>query len=292
MLAPTPSHSKSNVEKSNSAECRTYHFRCPSCQKLYAAQSDQLKGAQAEFECIKCYKHFAFKLPAGGYSLIPTFIINKDPEPQLKIYQPMTDPATESGVLGGQQFTGELDCPKCGATNTQDRTECWKCQVILAKVRDLPLELGRNASPAVVALWKQVLEDIDRPALHNLFLKECERRDQMSYAVDRYQRISEAQPQDAVLASYLIKAQKVERQLKYKNEKSLTWIDSVKKAMPPLPVFLLLPVVVSLALIIAGLSHVTMRNLVGLGAAILVLYIGALLLFWNPPKREKSRSLL
>lgn len=131
-----------------------------------------------------------------------------------------------------------------------------------------------GSSAALMRMWQDLLQDYDNLTKHLAFVDRCEDLQALPYALKRYQTLKEAQPHDEVAQQMLKKVwlKSFERNMGRMAE--LSKIKMLFQKINWARVAKLAPVVLGLSLILLGSLSGALRNLVGVGSAILLLTIG------------------
>jgi hypothetical protein len=165
-----------------------------------------------------------------------------------------------------------FSCPKCRVTNPKGATDCRSCGIVFAKYKpederartldDLQLA-GR---PEFIELWKRVIEEYENLEAHENFLEACRASGSLVFAAHMYGRVLEIVPHEQT-------AQRMRRRIV-----GLAAINFVKGPTGRwrfrVPGFVDLAIVMSSAVLTAGLMLGNMHNLIGIGGAMLALTIG------------------
>jgi len=243
-----------------------FNIRCPSCQKLFRVDSREIKSSQPHYDCSSCKGRFTFDFPPTNVNHVETRMVS-----QTETFALKEEAANTAAVMG----VDLKKCPKCSAINPKMASECLKCHVIFEKVEDLAMDPALGAFPSLVRAWQELMSDYDNLKKHLAFVDRCEDLQALPFALKKYEILKQAQPQDEVaqkmFQSVWVKALagKVIGQVaqhKYVNQYlgQVNWTRMRKLA----------PFAFALIFILSGLAHVGLRNLVGVGAAILFLTLG------------------
>lgn len=176
--------------------------------------------------------------------------------------------------------------------------------MLFDRVEGLPLESGLKVRPSLVRLWRDLLEDYASEERHMSFLSACREQEALPFARMKYEEIGRLQGKDAVAEGMLARIVALEIVGKpegpsaepktspavaaVKEVLSATVgpdvtaaLTKVKSPAPGEPSWLpwvrlavMLPFLISLALVIWGFSQGGNRNMVGAGIAIGVLSYG------------------
>ncbi|MGE3757240.1 MAG: hypothetical protein AB7H97_05765, partial [Pseudobdellovibrionaceae bacterium] len=182
------------------------------------------------------------------------------------------------GVGGGRVKT----CSKCGHENTWDAGECSYCQVVFEKLRDLPLGKVR-ASGNLIKIWTDLVLDFGDQEKHLAFISQGERENCLEFCELRYKQYLEIQAFDETAQNYL-RLVRLRHQQTHKEEEKPTFrpsfwlknmevnklktLDWKKLSIKMSPYFC------GILMILVGFFIGGLRNLVGIGAAFLILWTG------------------
>lgn len=89
-------------------------------------------------------------------------------------------------------------CPKCGYANVADAVECSACGVIFSKLSDPDSAPDAQvlANPAIVAQWKDVVQNYADEDLHEAFIQSCLAAQKLNFASQQYRKMLEINPSD------------------------------------------------------------------------------------------------
>ena len=231
--------------------------KCPSCEKLYMVDRQEIQSLEPRFSCSGCQSLFAFRLPIPlGQDLAETFLLRLPTEPiEVKTRQ-----------LPSHWIT----CPKCENPNPADLKECRTCGVHFSKYRHLQEErvegeIQLQGRRELALLWQDVASNYQDESKHEHFLLQCLDTNCLPFASQKYARILRANAEDEIakkmrkrivaLASNKIQSRIFPAKFKY-------------------PSFNLLLIFVGTLAFLVGLFMPTMKNLTGLGASTLALAAG------------------
>lgn len=273
-------------------------LRCPSCSKLYEVSDADIRSHSPQFDCVVCGTRFGVEfIPESKQSTIstitptitPTFIVAKSDEGEkARTFQQEME-ARSLAALQNEietQASGKnpvRTCPKCGALNDKKLTECYSCHVLFERLDQLPLDPMLRAQPSLVRKWKNLVLNFDNMDLHDDFLKSCHELDALRFAMMKYEDLKKAQGcNDDLCKSMIARAQSLLYVTLANKSTPLVAEPKTVKA-PPKPWekwVLLVPLIASMMMMIAGFASLSQRNLVGAGVAVLLLTLG-LVLFWK-----------
>ncbi len=264
-------------------------LHCPNCQRLYSVEAAQIVVAEPRFECTSCFRQFAFRFPLPPGEAFGQSFLLQDPEfaPETKIaavlnlpeekhqaavlapvverVQEARRPATPAPIIENVDT-----CPKCRARRAPDANECQNCGVLFKKIRleeKFSGEIKLNGRPELNALWRDVLENFSAENLHERFIFACHDAECLPFASQKYGRILQANPSDET-------AKKMRRKIV-----ALASIRAQISSVPapkafPFPKLTSLAIFLSAAILFVGIFVPPLRNLAGLGAAMLGLSLG------------------
>jgi hypothetical protein len=253
-------------------------IRCPSCSKLYGVNVCEIKSSSPHFICQICGVKFTFTYPALNAENIQTRIIDRHPQ--------------EKTHFSANDERHLKSCPKCGSLNGINAHECYSCQVIFDKVRDLSFKNeGIKTLPSLVRIWQELLLDFDNHAKHEAFISECESVQALSFAHYRYEQYLEAQPQNEFVKKM---RQEVLWRVAHNSEIGTGEASMLNKMTTQLEnsafvqkfneinwgyIFYWSAPISSIILFVIGISNLGLRNFIGFAAALMFLWVGLSYLF-------------
>lgn len=245
---------------------RHFNVRCPSCSKLYRVSSDSLLSQQPHFECKACHSQFSFEQPSKDTVRISTHLVSL---PKLNSQNFAAAPAEIASYL--------KECPKCKTTNPKNLEDCVQCGVNFKKLEQSfdPLTKSRIV-PSLLRAWTELMQDYENLKKHFSFVERCEEFQALPYALKRYELLKEVQPQDRV-ADQMWKHvfMKVQSNQNWKKlQASKTW-----RAMPIKDMLVWSPIIFAGVIAVIGAFNYQHRNLIGVAAAIVLIFIGFRSLF-------------
>lgn len=222
-------------------------IQCPSCFKIYAVKTESLVHSEPQFECKFCETIFVAYLN----------------EQNLNQENPILGDVIQTKIT---DTTHSKTCPKCAAINISHARECYSCQVVFEKLKDLPLEHKDFVTPELVQKWSEVLAHYEDPLYHESFIQRAKDLNCLNYALDKYVNILEAQAFDEVALQFKNKIESWQRQ-------SLTQESSSEKSssINYRSFFYYAPYIISFFILFIGMGFKSFRNMIGFGAAILFL---------------------
>lgn len=237
--------------------------RCPDCRKLYSIDPNDLHSAQPFFECVACKSKFSFKrdqIPMGG------FVIAKTVKPAN---------ADELQSLNLAELTNSLrECPECHQNNPKARKDCLRCGLIFEKAALAKDNDGTKAIPTLVKTYQDLLKDYQNFTKHMSFVDQCEELQALPFALKKYRNLKAVQPNDPI-------AKKMWDSIVFRGllstHKQLAKFPQIERFLTQIPwrkVMKLSPLVLAMTLIVVGMASGTLRNMVGMGAALLFMIFG------------------
>lgn len=264
-------------------------IRCPSCEKLYVVNEEDIQSHSPQFDCVSCATRFGFVYPPENPQSVPTFKVTSSPEiEQARSFQQELEAqsfaALQQEISQAAEKNSTKSCAKCGAINEKKATECYSCHVLFERMDQLPLDPMLRAQPSLVRKWKNLVVNFDNLQLHEEFLKSCHQLEALRFAILKYEELQKAQGgRDEVCAKMIFKAQgllqvtlsgKKEGDLRFQKEKEPSKVPRWHKYV------ILPPFAVAGTMIAMGFFNLGIRNLVGAGVAVALLTLG-LVLFWK-----------
>jgi hypothetical protein len=163
-------------------------------------------------------------------------------------------------------------CPKCGHAHAVKDEECAHCGVIFSQYRESAedLKAGFQVPRRLRDSWKNLINHFDEASLHESFIELCRREQALDYAAYRYGRVHKACPEDEVSKAMLAK---IEGLLVAAAPAAVETPSPVKKKKFRLSNFRFSNLIFALGvgLMIAGYFWPALRNIVGVGAAVIFL---------------------
>lgn len=286
--------------------------RCPECFRLYSVSAAEISESRPRFACIQCETKFWLAFPESleadeviGFPLewleSPQSFVQKDKDNGItqrdleSSNAPLASkdvlPSTESLPLQSKvlrqspskSWTLQQDfhCPKCGHSTALGSKECGSCGVVFAK---LEIKSRWDTLPATKELkehWENVIADYDDVKMHDLFIQEALAEGNLGFAAAKYRTILDAASDEMA-----------EKQLK---KMELLAAQTFSSSVPPVKkikrtkVSFFMLVYLFCGLVIgAGFVFPVLRNLVGLGAALLFLTLALKFLFFRQGSSQFS----
>ena len=241
--------------------------RCPSCTKLYEVESEDIHDETPLFQCVNCDQYFSFELTQDILindepQNILTFAVNASRQAEPLLH---TEPSQQP----------MKSCPKCSALNNLQAQECYSCHVIFERLKDLPLDPTLKAQPSLVRKWKNLLENFDSVRLHDEFLLSCQQLEALPFAMSKYEEIRKAQGGDAFCDQIIAK---IHSMLLAGLQQSPPPTTDIKVRPRWQKYIFWAPYVISLVLIVFGMTHLSHRNMIGLGVALTCMATGLIVM--------------
>lgn len=177
-----------------------------------------------------------------------------------------------------------LNCPACGKEMITGHNECFSCGVVLKKFEDKRNLVETKASIGGIdhltnhdvtrldRKWKQVVVNYHDSEAHQEFLNLCQKQGAMPFAVHHYSKMLEIDKEDDI--AQVMRRQALSRltinfETEKKSNKSFTTsrTDRIIKWINWVGFF------TSAAFIVTGALLQDSRNLIGLGVAMLSLFV-------------------
>lgn len=252
----------------SNSQALAYDFRCPQCFKLYKVQKADIHSSQPHFECQACQVHFTFDYPPKNPRTIYTRVVNT----QL--------PKLLNGKIQEiKSKRAELKkCPKCQTLNPRSATDCIKCQIVFEKYESVTTaDAKAGGVPSLIKAWQDLMHDYNNLTKHMAFVDRCEEMHALPFALKKYKELKEVQPHDSLaqqmVNSVLMKA--LEKRVK--SAAGLPLVQKIIARAQEIPwkkIIRLSPFVISVLMILIGAVNLGQRNLVGIGASLLLLTLG------------------
>jgi len=215
--------------------------RCPHCRKLYLVQYTDVKESKPRFECVQCHERFWLSLP--------------DMDIQTEMVGIPLNVKTASGP-----------CPKCFKLVKAGTTECPHCGVVMAKMKELEFqEEPMPRSEALEQAWKKVIANYGEETAHTDFLRLAQRENNLPFAALQYGQMQKLMPGDETTDRHVNEVRALGSIMIPEPDRS-----SPSVTMPPNRLWQL-PLIGAVILIGVGLFVPMLRQIVGVGAALLFL---------------------
>jgi len=236
---------------------------------LYSVDAYSIKESRPRFNCNQCQKVFWISYPEClGNEEIIGFPEEWLPTPQKSAQAIKTDSKKQTKVANGPK------CTNCQTVNSPGAKECVSCGIILKKAEKKESDpLWFYASKEAKELWVKILDDYENHELHQEFLRQCRKSNQLEFATSRYSRILSTTPQDDIAKKYSLEILALAG-MAFSRAQDV----GAQKKKVRLP-FAFLIYFLCGAVIAAGYFLPGFRNLVGIGTSALFLTVAIKLYF-------------
>lgn len=177
------------------------------------------------------------------------------------------------------------NCPACGKEMVTGKNECFSCGVVVSRFESKKaLDATRNDIGGIEHLtatdvkkldkaWKQVVVNYHDQESHQGFLKACQAQGAISFAVYHYSKMLEIDKEDDI--AQLMRRQALSRLTVNFEKVSDTKVESKHPAKLSFALkwFNWTGLFFSSAAVVAGIIMPDAKNLVGLGVAVLMLFV-------------------
>ena len=170
-------------------------------------------------------------------------------------------------------------CPACSYANPKGTLDCARCGVVFSKYKRLetakaelpvaPPSAPLSSNNAELSIhWEAVTQNYTKQVLHEAFIQKCFLAHQLPFASQKYRQILESNPSDEL-------AKKMRDKII-----ALSTAAYIPQARPEAEkprggIFVWILIGVGALLILTGLMSKDLRGVAGVGAAMVVLGIGA-----------------
>jgi hypothetical protein len=254
---------------------RHWRVRCPDCFKLYSINPGEIAESRPRFECSGCSKKFWIAMTeADPHTDIMGFPLEWIERPPAEQVESTTDSAKEA--LAKEHALGpNFQCPKCKTSNEFAAKECKTCGVVFEKLKNRGAKSSVAAAPELKMAWEKVLSNFEDRGLHQAFVNACVVGQNLKFALSQYSRLKEVNPQDELILEFMSKVATL-----IEVHSMNLQAHPAKTAHRPFPIF---PSFVGFCgfLMLLGFFVPQLRNLVGLGAALLFVCL-AIRSYFNP----------
>lgn len=256
--------------------------RCPACQKLYEVDPVHIKSLSPHFECVACHSLFSFDFPPTNPADIPTR--------RVQLEKSRIERSVPPGTLMAN--TGK-NCNQCGSLNLVGSEVCYSCQAPF-EFNESKISNVDNKTPesSLLNLWGRIFTDYENEELHLDFIKQAEKTDSLEFALKKYKELKEAQGGDPLCHKMLLQIELIRKSFEVQKQKGpaqrempMTWKDFwvwLRKHNWQ-RILLWMPAIISLFIIVLGISNLGTRNLVGIGFAVCILSYGILIMIRGRP---------
>lgn len=243
--------------------------RCPECLKLYAIDPEEIKSTKPKFQCLQCKTKFWLAYPESlGQDEIIGIRWTKIHETTF-----VSPNATDhEGVAESTEIAlkPSMDpCPQCHQLILRGISECPKCGVLIQRFLSLKKlreeeEQGFPASRELRRIWTEVIDRYDDKKVHQDFIHACQNERNLAYAARQYGKILSALPSDEMgltMRDQIVALTQLSVNTHGKSDKPRK-----EKAFWNFTSFIIF---FSTILIVVGLFLEPLRNMVGVGVAII-----------------------
>ena len=173
---------------------QSLEVRCPECFKRYSVDLREASAERPHYKCTNCEQKFWFdrKMIDGGPVLgLPLEWLDSGLENENAQSVETLQDFKESTVI-------QLDCPNCQADYSPGDKECSACGVVFAKYQKAQWSSYVEASETLKVLWEKVILEYENEELHHQFIKACQKELNLEYASSKYGAIVHASPEDEI----------------------------------------------------------------------------------------------
>ncbi len=248
--------------------------RCPHCRKLYLVQMADIREAKPKFECVQCNTRFWLAMEnvdisadvIGHRMQEKSALVNpaQTPTPAAK---PSVTPAKFKLNSKSSIATETKPCPKCFKLVDLKADECRHCGVLLSKVKELEMkEALPKHSNALAQAWQKVIADYGSESLHSEFIRMAQKENSLAYAAGQYGQLSKLMPGDETTRRYVREVQAL----------AVMMLPEAKPVSKIVGRAWQIPLAVSLLMVGVGIFLPVLRNMIGVGAALLFITLALL----------------
>ena len=286
--APQPSH---------------VNVRCPGCLKLFSVFTAEIKEPRPQFQCNQCEEQFYLMFPEClGMGEVVGFpmhlkIHSIDSMPDDATSNPgeaVQDPVLESPLdplpvdeqklrsnelinSGVTTDNAIFHCPKCEGPRRGGEKECSHCGVVFDKLK-LFEEASRPSHVSNQKLntaWDQVMEDYSNMQGHDDFVAACQSQQQLDFAAYKYRKILNAYSGDEVANKMIKKIENIALA-------SSGLAQHRRRGHSPFR-FRWTTIMVGLGIVLMAMGYgiEQLRNLIGVGVALIFLSLALRVTFRN-----------
>ncbi len=282
--------------------------RCPQCFKLFSVSVHTVSEPRPRFACTSCETQFWIPFPECldqeellGFPVSwleeakENVSSHLSPNPssshlirQSALAQPSEAPAPLEARTVKEDLLEEpkVPCPKCGAKHKPTAEECQSCGIIFSNYLESAedAQAGFKVNRQLREAWKTLINEFDKPSLHEEFISLCSKDNRLDYAAYRYGRVSKACPEDEVSKKMLERVEGLitaSAQAKLPGTSDAIAAAPAKEKKPWYAGFRISTVIISIGLLLMAVGYFlpAFRNIVGLGAATIFLAIAIRIYF-------------
>jgi len=184
---------------------------CPHCLKSFRLNKVSLKSKRPQFKCPSCKSGFWFhnvgNLAKASIMAFPMEWLHQDPESQRpqQTRKVNTEHDSLSLLLKKPAPVATKACPSCGNKTSSAAAECTFCGVVFKRHELLRENTDQfKVSAKSRKLWDRIITGYEDEARHFDFISSCAEDGALDYAGQRYKKLTEALPQDAIAKKMLL----------------------------------------------------------------------------------------
>ena len=255
--------------------------RCPQCFKLYNVHTSSIQSKKPKFKCNQCEEGFSLNYPEclGMDEVIGFADSWEETSEAQQDVEALEVKTTDASIVDDapqnvpvEPEVGTLPCVKCGALNPAANEDCLQCGVIFSKFKVKKEDpIAAKAPQKLKEIWQMVTHHYEDEDLHEEFLRQCRKANQLEFASSRYKKILDAQPNEEVAQRY---QDKIFALASVPAEKPVK-VEKKKFRVP----FTSLVMLMSAIVMFMGYMMPELRNLMGIGAACLFVTTAIRLIF-------------
>lgn len=232
---------------------------CPECFKKFKVDGSKFPNTKPSFECNSCESQFWVSAPdCFKHQEVIGFRAEFHPR------------HLQNKKAVEQAINHQRTCPKCGYLNGHTETDCKKCRVVFSKYNSKDLNEPK-APQHIKEMWLAAARNYNDMEMHMLFVKKCRQHMCLDFAMYKYKKILNVNKNEEI-------ATKMKKQIK-----ALATINAVqeKREIPKMDFamrcFFGAIVFMSCILILMGTFIPGAKNLIGFGAAVLMVTVASFL---------------
>lgn len=277
----------SKIESNFHREGMAY-VRCPSCSKLYEVDPDLIYVERPEFDCTNCSAEFWISL---DQALDASEVVGTLIEPHEKVqpsFAAEEDLSLREGISEIEDHEGNQEHEQQvllsaedvkpdydeGISSAEEIFEEKAHQETVEAMEEVRLE-SEHVEISLSELWSSLLMDFESQDMHDEFVLACKDRDSLDFAIERYSKVLEQDPLNKI-ARQRLDGFRLSALSRLESETSSNALIRAVEYWPALPVTL------GMSLITLGLLDSGLRNLVGLGVALIFFTFALQALFQKP----------
>lgn len=252
--------------------------RCPQCFKLFLVETSDIKESHPQFACSQCQEKFWLSYPeclgvAGEVLGFPMdFPIDRGNQAfAMPNFDWVDANPTKSKETSSSLFHTDLltqPCPKCQEPYQAGEKECKKCGVLIQGYKKNDLEQNTIWAPKEVKeSWESVLLNYQDLTVHRQFIRMSQRLGYIDYAAQKYAQMIEIQGESDGIARQML--QEVKARMEFIGTSQPVKIQKRSRVR----VFFSFLFVICGVLMAMGYVVPVWRNLMGVGASLLVILL-------------------